>query len=1274
MKKLLLVIFVILLLPLSSFAQADTIPNLVISEWRGDGAHGAYLELTNMGDTTLDLSKVTLCRIQSKPPDVTPLAAKFILKLKGLLEPGESWVVCNVFEERTEDGRLFGRPAVQAIADTLIFMSETATVPGGDSVSVFNKALQWWKGHAASVIWYTFPNGDSALIDGAGNEINPADGKVLFDYSNVAGIENATETHTLVRKFSITKPNPDFTTGRGVDLEDSEWIPIPHNFYHSGDVPTTIGNHGDFSISLESSVIEINFTDTTLTVPWGILKGDSIIDEFTLGPGMSWWYLEDPTSIADSAYTTVQTGDILQIFACGIDLERMDFMITMADAAVDNALVFPKRNKIYPDPIAEPSGEWTTYYYVTDEYEVDTIGDVPFTTRVDSLFKYLEKAADASWEIVWIDGMDRVDLKNGDILKVTAEDGSTVKEYFIDVQPYAASSDAHLGAITWPDMPEDFKIWGIDQGWTSDTIPGFSQTTGSYVMILPYGTKQIPALKVYKADLNSTIVTESATTLKGSMEEKTTSYTVTAEDDSTSLIYSVVFMVESLQEHLQVFETDPIISEWSHKLDAGNFLELANPGNIDLDMSQYMIVLGLDKPNPADVIQQPISFDQRYFMYVPGYRFTDDTLYWNAEGAQKLTIDASVDPVVAPGKTFLIGGFEMINNAPKLGNRVNIMFAEDVPNAWNQTFGRWDCIVGRAANNGAHYLFKIDNDSILDGTKAIGDPEDFTLIDVFGHNTTKGWEVAGLVSNAQKGHHYVRLPQIWQGNPDFEESAGTSPEDSEWFAEWRFKEWDYLRGWLGNHEFDPLTVYISTVSSTVYSVDDGYEGDLSIGGMSNSETVEQFYASLIKADTGQVLSVHSNADGSVKALGGAVEAGDTLRVTSADAMSTTKYVLDINPLDDNAMLTVEAAQADSYAVAVDGTEGTISGSGVAWGASILEIMDALIVPDLATFNVIDQDGDLVPLQRLNSDTVYALTPVSDRIFIEVTAENGVNKITYQFMPSSLSSDAFVVSGVYKVMEQAKIIANIPDRTSVSALMTNVEAVTGATMKVIDKAGFNRPLGIVSYDDRLVVVSEDGTNTVNYYLTFFNELRPDAPNQAPAVSIVAEATAVKGATLSFTADVADDGLPEGSALTYLWEVTAGDASNVTIASADQMTTEVTFSDIGNYDLSLAVSDGELSITVVHSITVTPGVGIEMLDLSTISIYPNPARHTIHVKFGMATQVESQIRIVDMIGKMAYIGNHFDNQVQIGLDELEAGVYFMIINVEEQSLIRKLSILK
>ena len=123
--------------------------------------------------------------------------------------------------------------------------------------------------------------------------------------------------------------------------------------------------------------------------------------------------------------------------------------------------------------------------------------------------------------------------------------------------------------------------------------------------------------------------------------------------------------------------------------------------------------------------------------------------------------------------------------------------------------------------NQINLLYHIENDSILDGTKAIGDPADFTLVDAFGSYDNAAWSVAGqsCVIDGKKrtnGWRYIRKPGFWQGNDDNLLSMGTSPEDSEWTHETAVLDQishDDLINNLGVHALDPAT-WISRGSAT----------------------------------------------------------------------------------------------------------------------------------------------------------------------------------------------------------------------------------------------------------------------------------------------------------------------------------------------------------------------------------------------------------------------------------------------------------------------------
>ena len=121
----------------------------------------------------------------------------------------------------------------------------------------------------------------------------------------------------------------------------------------------------------------------------------------------------------------------------------------------------------------------------------------------------------------------------------------------------------------------------------------------------------------------------------------------------------------------------------------------------------------------------------------------------------------------------------------------------------------------------------------------------------------------------------------------------------------------------------------------------------------------------------------------------------------------------------------------------------------------------------------------------------------------------------------------------------------------------------------------------------------------------------------------DTTIFKGATISVAATATDDGNPAGSVLSNEWLVKTGVAANVNIASANQLVSDVTFSQIGVYTLQVVVSDGELVASEIIAVNVTPHVAVEDIKEPDLRMYPNPVSHmltfellniiTIHANF-------------------------------------------------------------
>lgn len=1300
-----------MLLSAGIFAQ-DTIRSLVITEARMNAMGDNYIEITNMGDSAVNLMHFKLGTIRPWNTAINdvrmdpwiPDANRYIMLPDFVLEPGKSFVVTTAFDFHAEqyalktpgfEGGQYKPQKLQMydIADLLIHAPEAK---GDETDSISRNAagvdISWmfenWNGRECMYIEQHLSDVDSVVIDQVGGVFDDAGKNFTRGRYDVAGVTGATGTAVLIRKATIKQGNVDFANARGVGADDSEWIPWqwPAGWGQWRDAQWTVGNHGSYVLdenTLESDILDVDFANKTITVPWGIRRGDGIMRTMTKKPGIAWIYDLNP-NFEDSLTFAARTGDTLNILVAGDMAQNASFRIIVSEPTADANIVVPVTTLNYPTA--------TSVQYWRNQNQEGIIGwprvtenasgpdtitgtwyGIPYATRVDSLLRSLEKAPNASWEIVPVDGVPRPDLKYGDKLKVTAQNGA-VKEYFIEMQPLQPSHNANLLSITWPDIPNAYR--GLF-GWVGDTVPGFNATTYNYRITVPMDVDGIPALMAKTESLNAKVQVNRATSLYGTTAQRTISFIVTAEDDSVTNTYNVELVKEIDPSKLQPYNADPFLSEyvfwdqWSN-----TFAELANPGNQPLDLSNYMIGASDGDLNPASVIKSSTgttNWAQRYQKYVPGYKWVSEA-QWAVTPAM-LEQDLNVNAIVLPGDVFALGDIYTTGQTkpswmPKyvwpVPAQLDIQFHslnDVIKNPWNEVVNDWTGSPIRRWSNSQVYLWKILNDSIKLGLKPANDPNDFQLIEVWGMGESKDWVVGGKKANMIT--NWMRKPHIYKGNPVPKVSFGTNPDDSEW----TYTDQPYWQkrnaGWpleilnvgndIGQHFMFEPTQYKSTVSSIVYKVTSGYSMEEGIRGLTTGVTVADFMGGLTKAHEMQSLKV-KRAD-TVLEMADVVELNDTLVVMSADSMNITKYLLNVTDegLSSNAVITstrytVTIEQQPKSASAASAEAGVGNVKGFDYGTALRTILANIKLPVGATMAVIDGDGAYVPLKTLNFDTLYVDVTVNSNIYLNVVAENGVTEINYQLLPSSSENDAFLLSDVYKVVQKNLLIQYVPRGTNVSTFLSNLVPSGKATMTLVNKMGQERLDGGVADDDKVVVTSANGLVTKTYYI---EKLASEATPVAYLAYILSPVYAVDQVVYT-VAGV--DGSETVS--TFMTKITAAPGASYAVVDKDGAV-KINGDINGGDKVRVTSADGKLMVYYTFG-PLTSAKGFEAND---IQLYPNPTDGEINVSGLKAGQ---RIQVYNSVGAVIRDINVQNNIERVSLSNQAAGMYMIVVSENSKLL--------
>lgn len=1318
--------FLLCLVFLSGFlaAQEEVIRTLIITEVHLGSPGRNFVEISNVGSTPIQLSNFEIG--QSDDNAYSPGSDNFMMLPEKVLEPGKSFLIAAVHDFSGENAQVMGldhyvNPApnqIAQIADIQIHVSDydffnnqlkiSQDFQKFDSISNTD-FLNMWFGRQAIYIEQHFANGDSLVVDqvmGVFDTATSTEGVLANkgmgvdqDSYDVAGYPNAGSFATLIRKAIVKQGNTEFV--RGTAEDDSEWIALENisgldnrlvNWKYADRVqPWTYGNHGNYTLdanTLESDVIDVNFAAKKLTVPWGLRKPDDIMLHMKKKPGVAWFYQLSPVS-EDSMTFSCRTGDKLEVIVCGEQAYRAVFDIEVSPPTPSDNIVIPMMNEgsNYSSSFEVARLAWPQVTRL--EHGNDTItGDgssivnrgLPEGLRIDTLLERLEKPVNATWEIVPVDGnKQRPDLLNGDVLKVTSENG-TVKEYFIKVSVDVGNNTATLSTITWPDIP-DPEFYEAVYGWKGDTIPNFMTNVFNYQLKLPPEIKAVPATVAKPSNLNANVQVKRATFLKGTKEERTTTYMVTATDDTTVQLYNVEWQPELDPVNVQPLYAEPFISEFIMRAYWNNhYVEICNPGNQPLDLSDYMITFAYST-NPADAITfNPENWTQRFRKYVPGYKWVDQATWANKRGY--LVPDIAVNPIVQGGDVFCLGepsvngwwgfgqtGWSMYDWPGAVGGKYgqsDVNFYLGWGNPWGEEVQDDYSPIANSWGGAVQYLFKIVGDSVKEGLKPATDPNDFELIDVIGNVDGTEW-LFGWESQ-DDGHAFTRFyrkPDINKPNGVLGASMGTTPEESEWV---RVTRWSpgAVGGWpeqwiltclldYGKHYFNPSTDYLSTVSSRVYKISEGYGLNEEIKGLVTGATVNTLMGNLIKKNENQTLVVKSVANGSILSSDAVLTDQDILEVTSADGTNVTRYKLNVSPegLSSNALLSsslYEVTVSEQPKSTGESTPGSGSVSGMQYGTQLSTVLDNIEIPAGATLSVIDSKGNFVPLKRLNFDTVYVSVTVNTDIWLEVVAEDGVTTINYQIVPVASSDDAFITSDYFHVIQTSFLVEFVPRGISVSNFMSKIAPSAGATVKIIDKSGLERTQGSLAIDDKVTVTSESGNVTNVYFISVL-------PIEAlPTTTYLAYVTSYLYA-VNQVGNVISGATAQTLLSDFLNNLIPSFGATMTVLDKNGM--EKTSGDLDDGDVLIVTSvDGKFHTEYALDLDLT---GAEIIPSVQVNLYPNPTDGRINVsgltpggRIQVFNSTGAAIRDVKVSGTVEVIS----------LNDQPAGMYLILVSDTEK----------